>query len=347
MGDGAKRNRGPEVGTTPRLRVWAARTCGYPGGASLDPQHVRDAVVIGGGPAGLSAATWLARYRRRVLVVDAGEQRNRWVDNSHGYLGNDPVAPADLLDRAREQLDAYPFAERMEGRVTRARGTLGRFEVDVEGGPGAPEAAPKPHSIAAKRLVLATGVRDAFPDVGRFFDHYGADVFHCSSCDGYEADGRDVVAFGWSPHVVDFALGLLDWARTVTVCTDGHRLQAGDADRQRLARYGIDVVEQDAVALVGTRGALEAVVLDDGTRLPCQLGFFSIAHEPSNDLARQLGCDLTHEGCIAVDANAETSVPGVYAAGDITPGTQLVSVAVADGATAGIACALTLSPERP
>ena len=337
MGDGAKRNRGAEVDTVPRLRVWAARTCGYPGGASLDPQHVRDAVVIGGGPAGLSAATWLARYRRRVLVIDAGEQRNRWVENSHGYLGNDPVSPAELLRRAREQLDAYPFAERREGHITRASGTLGRFEVEVEG----------EQPIAAKRLVLATGVRDAFPKVERFFDHYGTDVFHCSSCDGYEANERDVVAFGWGPQVVDFALGLLDWARAVTVCTDGHRLQADDADRQRLARYGIDVVEQDAVELVGEHGALQAVVLDDGTRLPCQLGFFSIAHEPTNELARQLGCDLTDEGCIAVDANAETSVPGVYAAGDITPGTQLISVAVADGATAGIACALTLSPERP
>lgn len=296
--------------------------------------------MIGGGPAGLSAATWLARYRRDVLVVDAGEQRNRWVDQSHGYLGNDPVPPAELLARAREQLAAYPFAERMEGRATGARGTLGRFEVDVDTAGGMLR-------VAAKRLVLATGVRDVFPKVDRFFDHYGADVFHCSSCDGYEANERDVVAFGWGPHVVDFALHLLEWARAVTVCTDGHRLQAGDADRQRLARYGVDVVEEDAVALVGERGALECVVLANGERLPCQLGFFSIAHEPSNELGRALGCELTGEGCIVVDSDTQTSVPGVYAAGDITPGTQLVSVAAAKGATAGIACALSLTPERP
>jgi thioredoxin reductase len=336
VGDGAKRSRGG-VDTAARLGVCTPATGGYSGGASLDPQHVRDAVVVGGGPAGLSAATWLARYRRRVLLVDAGEPRNRWVERTHGYLGNDPVAPGELLARARDQLAAYPFAERMEGRVVRARGTLGRFEVELDGG----------DCIAARRLVLATGVRDAFPKVDRFFDHYGADVFHCSSCDGYEANDRDVVVFGWGQHVVDFALGLLDWARGVTVCTDAHRLRADDADRQRLARYGIDVVEQDAVALVGERGALECVVLADGARLPCQLGFFSIAHEPTNDLARQLGCDLTDERCVAVDGDAQTSVPGVYAAGDVTPGTQLVSVAVAKGATAGIACALALSPERP
>lgn len=319
---------------------------GTPAATSLDPQHVRDAVVVGGGPAGLSAATWLARYRRSVLLIDAGEPRNRWVERTHGYLGNDPVAPGELLERARRQLAAYPFADRMEGRVVRVGGTLGRFEVEVEV-EAEDASAPERYCIAAKRLVLATGVRDAFPKVDRFFDHYGADVFHCSSCDGYEANDRDVVAFGWGPHVVDFALELLDWARSVTVCTDAHRLQADDADRQRLARYGIDVVEQDAVALVGERGALECVVLADGTRLPCQLGFFSIAHDPANDLAAQLGCDLTNERCIAVDDEAQTSVPGVYAAGDITPGMQLVSVAVAEGATAGIACALALSPERP
>jgi thioredoxin reductase len=306
---------------------------------------VHDAVVVGGGPAGLSAATWLARYRRDVLVVDSGEYRNRWVDATHGYLGDDPVPPAELLQRAREQLAAYPCARRMEGRVTAARGTLGHFEVDVDvdgDGSGLGRSC-----VAAKRLVLATGVRDVFPDVDGFFDHYGSDVFHCSSCDGYEANGRAVVAFGWGGHVVDFALGLLDWAASVTVCTDGHRLQADDADRQRLARYGVDVVERNAVALVGTRGSLEHVVMDDGTRLACQLGFFSIAHEPVNDLARALGCALADDGGVDVDDDAQTTVPGVYAAGDVSPGVQLVAVAVAKGATAGIACALTLSPERP
>jgi thioredoxin reductase len=139
----------------------------------------------------------------------------------------------------------------------------------------------------------------------------------------------------------------LDWASSVTVVTDGHRLQADDADRQRLARYGVEVIERDARALVGARGALECVVLDDGSRIPCDLGFFSIAHHPVNDLAHQLGCDLTEEGCVIVDETAATSVPGVYAAGDLTPGNQLVSVAVAEGATAGIACARTLTPERP
>ena len=304
----------------------------------IDPDEVWDAAVVGGGPAGLSAATWLARYRRRVVVLDSEEYRNRWVDNAHGYLGSDPIPPAELRQRSTEQLTRYRCAERRAPvRVLRASGSLGRFDLDLDDG----------SRLAARRLVLATGVQDAFPVIERFFDFYGADVFHCASCDGYEAENRDVVVFGWGAHVADFALGLLEWAASVTVVTDGHAFEAGDTERVRLGRYGIDVIEDDAIALDGQRGALEAVVLRSGRRLRCELGFFSVAHHPVNDLAQQLGCELEAIGCIVVDAHGETSVPGVYAAGDITPGVQLVATAVADGATAGIACARTLTIDRP
>ena len=306
--------------------------------APLDPDHTWDAAVVGGGPAGLSAATWLARYRRRLIVLDSEEYRNRWVDHAHGYLGSDPVPPKELLERSCQQLQTYEHATRRAPvRVLRASGSVGRFELvtDAE------------ECIAARRVVLATGVQDAFPVMERFFEFYGRDIFHCASCDGYEARDKAVVAFGWGEHVVDFSLGLLDWAASVTIVTDGHRLEADDSDRLRLARYGIDVIEDDALALRGERGALEAVELRSGGSVPCALAFFSIAHHPVNDLAQQLGCEVTDEGCIAVDPTGMTSVEGVYAAGDVTPGAQLVSVAVAEGAVAGIACARTLTVDRP
>lgn len=149
-----------------------------------------DAIVIGGGPAGVAATTWLARYRRRVLLVDAGEPRNRWADAAHGYLGFDPVDPAILRQRAHRDLSAYPTAVRVIGKATRA-GALhdGGFEGMVDG-----------DSLRTRRLVLTTGVADEFPDVEGCFEHYGADVFHCPSCDGYQAQDRPVVAFGWSAH---------------------------------------------------------------------------------------------------------------------------------------------------
>ena len=295
-----------------------------------------DVVVVGGGPAGLSAATWAARYRRSVLVVDSGEYRNRWVDSSHGYLGSDPADPMALLERARADLRRYPEVAFCPGRATAARREAdGRFVVTVDG-----------EEYAGLRLVLAMGVEDEFPEVDGFFDHYGASVFHCTTCDGYEAQGRKVVVLGWGEQVVAFAVGLLDWADMVTVVTDGRPLEGGDRHRRLLARHDIGLVEDDAVELVGTRGDLRQVRLAGGDFLDADLVFFSIAHRPRLDLARQLGCDVDGEGCLCVDRDGRTSVAGCYAAGDITPGYQLAAIAVGEGAAAGVACAISLQGEE-
>lgn len=295
-----------------------------------------DVVVIGGGPAGLAAGTWAARYRRRVLVLDSGEQRNRWVDRSHGYLGSDTVQPLELLERARTDLEAYPEATVRQGvRAVSARRVDDRFVVGLDDG----------GQVAGLRLVLATGVEDAFPEVDRFFEHYGADVFHCSACDGYQAQGRDVVAIGWSEHIAGFALGLLDWASSLVVLTDGRRFEGDDRHLAVLERHGVPVIEDDAVCFEGSRGELRSVLLRSGRELACQLAFFSIAHLQRNDLARQLGCEVTEEGSVVVDHENLTTVDGVYAAGDLTPGMQLVQVAASKGAVAGVSAAQSIRGE--
>jgi thioredoxin reductase len=299
-------------------------------------------VVLGGGPAGLSAATWAARYRRSVLVVDSKEYRNRWVERSHGYLGSDPSNPMDLLERARADLARYPEICFCEGKATAARREPdGRFVVTVDGA-----------EYPGLRLILAMGVVDEFPEVDGFFDHYGTSVFHCTTCDGYEAQGRSVVILGWGEQVVSFAVGLLEWADRLTVVTEGHPLEGDERHRALLARHGIGLVEDDAVALVGERGALRGVRLAGGDQLDADLVFFSIAHRPRLELARQVGCEVDDDGCLIVDRDGLTAVPGCYAAGDITPGFQLAPVAVGKGAAAGVACAISLqgqegSPSSP
>lgn len=301
-----------------------------------DGDRIYDAVVIGGGAAGLAAATWIARYRRSVAVLDGGEPRNQWVELAHGYLGEDPVDPGDLLRRAREQLGRYEEADICAGQAMEVRREEdGVFSVKADSG----------LRLQSRRLVLATGVRDRFPDVGRFFEHYGASVFHCPTCDGYEAKDAQVVAFGWSEDITEFALTLRGWARSVAIVTDGRAFEGDAGCRHRLAQAGIAVLEDDAVELLGERGHLEGVRLEGAGVVACELAFFSIAHEPRTDLAVQLGCRLTDEGCIEVDHEAATSIPGVYAAGDITPGLQILQVAAAKGATAGVACARSLRGE--
>ena len=272
------------------------------------------------------------------MLVDSGEYRNAAVDLSHGYLGHDPISPFELRARAVAEVRQYPTVAFEAGRVQTITGVRDRFEVALEDGETI---------LQARRVVIATGVRDDFPEVDGFFEHYGASVFHCASCDGYEAKGCDVVVFGWGEHIAGFALGLLTWAASVTVITDGRHFEGAPEDRALLVEYGVHVLEDEAMELCGPRGDLKAVRLAGGATLPCQLAFFSIAHHPRNQLATALGCEVTGEGCVIVDEHGETTVPGVYGAGDLVPGYQLVQVAAAKGTTAGVGAAQSLRGEAP
>ena len=288
-----------------------------------------DALVVGGGPSGLAAASWLARFRRRVLVVDSGEHRADKVEHSHGYLGRDPQTPRELLARGRQEVLAYPNAAITSDVVESAEPAPRGFAVSLRDG----------GLVVAHKLVLACGVADAKPEVPGLEEHYGASVFHCPACDGYEAKDRDVVALGWSEHLSGFATTLLGWARSVTVVTAGERFRGDDVCRALLERHGVAVLEARVTELVGRRGDLRSVRLETGQVLPCSLAFFSVAHQPRTELARSLGCEIDDEGYVVVNDCGMTTVDGVYAAGDLVPGLQLTAIATAKGVVAGVGCA--------
>ena len=297
---------------------------------------LHDCVVVGGGPAGLAAATWLGRYRRAVVVVDSGDYRAASVETSHGYLAREGHRPMEFLETAREQLLRYETVHRVEASVRSARRCDdGTFELSCSDG----------QTLRALRVVLATGVRDRCPELEGFAEHYGASAFHCPACDGYDAAGRDVIAYGWDERLVGFAASLLNWAESVKVLTSGHTFSGDDACRDVLRRHDIELVETPAKRLLGSRGDLRGVELADGRVLPASLFFFSVAHVPRTDLARELGCRIDDEGYIATDPSGATSVDGVFAGGDVTPGLQLVQVAAAQGCAAGVAAALSLQGE--
>src|SRR4051794_35187167 len=219
----------------------------------------RDCVVIGGGPAGLAAATWLARYRRDVVVVDSRDYRAKAVERSHGYLARDPQRPLEFLQTAREQLLAYRTVSYLRSTVTSAaRMDDGSFLVRLADGT----------ELTALRLILATGVVDACPDLEGFPDHYGASAFHCPACDGHEAEGRDVVAYGWDDRLVGFAASLLNWARSVTVLTSGRRFDGDDACRSVLGRHDIELGETPAGGGRGAPGGGGGVRVGRGPGLP-------------------------------------------------------------------------------
>lgn len=318
-----------------------------------------DVLVVGGGPAGLSAATWVGRYRRSTLLVDAGHQRNLAAEEIHGMLGTGPASPAEFYADIHAGLERYPTVRRLDGHVASldkesderfvarirpgggvaAAGGAGdgdddeEGEGDVEGG----------ITVVAKRVILATGVRDRLPELAGIDDHYGVDVHHCPACDGLTAADQRVIVLGVGAHVPAYASELLDWAAEVVIVTESDSDPAFDEDqRAACARHDIEVVDGVARGLVGEPGALEGVRLDDGRVVEGSKVFFSYAHHPNNALAEQLGCEMDEHGGLTTNALQLTSVAGVYAAGDIVTGLQLVPIAVGTGAAAGVACATSL-----
>ena len=305
--------------------------------AAMTPVTEVDALIVGAGPAGLSAALWLGRYRRTALVLDSGEHRNAPTQRIHGYLGLDDVSPAGFDARSHRQLSSYETVSVRPGRCAHLAGPAGHFTATLDDG----------STVRAGRVIACTGVADVLPQLRNFHEHYGRSAFHCPACDGYEARGLDVVALGWDERLAGFAGMLLTWARTVTVVTDGFTFAGDEAARTAMALHGIEVVEQSATEFCGDPGNLQGLHLANGRTIPAQMAFFSYGHTPRTDLFRGLGCAIDDDGYIVVDRDGLTTVEGVYAAGDVTAGYQLVQRAAASGTVAGVSAALSLMGERP
>ena len=299
-----------------------------------------DAVVVGGGPAGLSAALWLGRYRRRTALIDAGRQRNLASHALHGYSTRDGITPEDFLTTLRKEVERYPTVDLIDGAVRDISSSGELFCVSTE-----------EESYTASRLMLTTGVEDAMPNIPGFERHYGKAIFHCSCCDGYETADQDVLAIGWGEHVSGFALDLLDWGARVTLVTNGETFEGDAACRTALGNHSIEILEEKVEEILSEDDdeGMRGVRLASGKQIPATRAFFSIAHDPRNSLARSLGCELDEMGYVQTDEHGLTNVPHVYAAGDITPGEQLVQTASAEGVVAGIACAMSLrgAPTAP
>jgi thioredoxin reductase len=285
-----------------------------------------DVLVVGGGPAGLSAALMLGRCRRRVLVCDAGPKRNQASRSLHGFLTRDGIAPAELLAIGREQLRRYRTVRLLRARVAtvRRRGRL--FEATL----------PRGRRVRARRVLLATGVVDElprWPGLARFF---GRGVFHCPYCDGWEVRDRRLAAWGPTSATAGLALKLTSWSARVTLLTGGgYRLPP--RTRARLAARGVTVREERVVRLAGHAGALERVVVARGEPVACDALFLTVPCRQSCDLSVRLGCRLAKAGTVLADRRSRTHAGGVYAAGDASIDSQLVVVAASEGARAAVA----------
>jgi thioredoxin reductase len=286
-----------------------------------------DVVVVGGSFAGLAAAMQLARARRRVLVVDSGRPRNRFAHASHGFLGQDGRAPADIFATGRAEVLAYPTTAYLADEATHARATGDGFELDLASG----------STVAARRLVLATGVADDLPDVPGLRERWGVSVLHCPYCHGYEVADRRFGVLTRSEMAVHQALLVTEWSADVTLFTNG-AMQPDDEPRAALAARGVRIDERPVAALVGEGLELSAVRMEDGTMVPVDALFTQVRTRMASPLAEQLGCEI-EEGpfgpMIRTDPRKLTTVPGVFAAGDTTRVPPNATLAAAEGVMAG------------
>jgi thioredoxin reductase len=287
---------------------------------------VFDLIVVGAGPAGLSAALILGRCRRRVLVCDAGRPRNAASRALHGFLTRDGTDPAELRRLGREQLRPYPGVELRDAGVADARRVGGRFEVTLAGG----------DRLRCRKLLLATGVVDEVPAVEGIEPLYGRSVFHCPYCDGWEVRDRPLAAYGRGRVGRGLALELTAWSRDIVLCTDGPpELSPRAADR--LARNGIAVRQERIARLEGADGLLERIVFADGPPLARRALFFNTGQRQGSGLPAKLGCTFTPRGAVQTGAYEATNVPGLYVAGDASRRVQLAVVAASEGAKAAFA----------
>lgn len=288
-----------------------------------------DALIVGGSFAGLSAALQLARARRRIAVIDAGQRRNRFVDASHGFLGQDGRAPGEIVSDAKAQLLAYPNVSWRDGLGTQARRQGEGFEVDVGGA-----------TLQARRLVLATGVVDELPGVEGLAERWGRTVFHCPYCHGYELNAGAIGVLASSPLSMHHALMLPDWGPTTLFLNAAFEPDAEQA--RALAARGVVV---EAVPIARITGAA-TVELADGRRVALAGLFTATRTRMASPLAEQLGCEFEQgpAGSYLRRTMMETSVPGVFACGDAAMAFANVAIVVGDGAMTGAATHRSLIP---
>ncbi|HEU0053628.1 MAG TPA: NAD(P)/FAD-dependent oxidoreductase [Longimicrobium sp.] len=293
-----------------------------------------DAIVIGGGPAGLAGALWLARYRQRVRLFDAQDPRNKDSWAVHGYFGIKDPPPMELRRIAREQA-VSAGAELEAAVVERVEGEKDDFRVTIADG----------RLFRARRLLFATGLKDILPEIPGFDDFYGTSIWHCPECDGPSVTGRKVGVIGWGKGIARYCMWMKTWTDELTVLTHSQADRLDDAAAEALERHGIAVRTEAITALRGKDGQIESVVFHDGTEEPFDALFFHIAVGAGSTLPQDLGCAIDAEGVLEVDRNFETTIPGAYAAGDITPGSRLVVRAAYEGTRAAIGIMKSLLPE--
>lgn len=283
-----------------------------------------DVVVVGGGPAGLSAALCLGRARRSVLVIDSGEPRHAVAEGVHNFLTREGIPPSDLRVVAWEQMRAYPSVRRHDGTVVSLERRDDRWIVRCDRG----------QSWTASAVLLATGVVDQHPDIRGYDGLWGRSIFLCPYCHGWEVRDQPLAVLGQGRPLAEFAPLLKSWSNDVVVCTNGVPLEPDL--REDLAARGLEIRATVIAELEARDGALAAILFADGSRLD-RHAVFVMQSPRLVGLVAELGLELDERGFVRVDEDGATSAPRLWAAGDLTSKRHQVLEAAAQGLRAAVA----------
>jgi thioredoxin reductase len=284
-----------------------------------------DVVIVGGGAAGLSAALVLGRARRRVAVIDAGAPRNAPAAHMQGFLSRDGLDPGELLALGREEVEGYGVSIIADSAVEIVSGDASRFRVVLR----------EDRSVVARRLLVATGLRDELPDIPGLRERWARDVLHCPYCHGFEVRDQKLAVLGGSPAAVRYAQIVRQWSDDLVYIAPAGSLAA--AERQQLTARGVGIAEGAAQRVIVEDDRLCRVELDGGRTVACDALFVPPRFVPNSDLLAALGCDLDEDGWPITGGDGLTSVAGLWVAGNVANPRAQVITAAGEGSAAAMA----------
>jgi thioredoxin reductase len=284
-----------------------------------------EVIIVGGSYAGLAAGMALGRALRKVLIIDSGNPCNQQTPHSHNFLTNDGKTPKEIATLAKQQVARYGSVDFLEGLVTNGVKTENGFEVHVLTG----------ETFTARKVVFATGIKDLIPDVPGFSECWGISVLHCPYCHGYEVKSQKTGVLGNGDNSFELSSLISNWTDDLTLYTNGASTLATQ-QVSKLGKHHINIVEVEIDMLEHCNGHLQNIIFKDGTTSPSKVLYARLPFKQHCNLPQSLGCELTTEGYIQVDAGQKTTVEGVFACGDNTTRMRTVASAVAMGTTTGI-----------
>lgn len=282
-------------------------------------------IIIGGSYSGLAAGMALGRAMRKVLIIDSGKPCNRQTPHSHNFLTNDGKTPQEISGIAKEEVRAYSTVSFLDDTVTHAQKTANGFEVQTQTG----------ETLSAGKLIFATGIKDLMPHIPGVAECWGISVLHCPYCHGYEVRHQKTGILANGDTAYELASLISNWTKDLTVYTNGESTLTSE-QTAKLSKHNIKIAPKGIASLEHNSGYLQNIVFRDGSKSPVKAMYARLPFEQNSTVPQALGCELTHDGYLQIDAAYRTTVEGIYACGDNTTRLRTVANSVSMGTTAGM-----------